>query len=89
MSDSNLSVPHDALSNNIVDSSPEEKQLPAVGDAGLQQELSPSPPTALQSYQKAVAEYLFLLLGEKWVELEVFSPSYDDLGAQDWLAWLG
>ena len=88
MSDSNLSVPHDALSNNIVDSSPEEKQLPAVGDAELQ-ELSPSPPTALQSYQKAVAEYLFLLLGEKWVELEVFSPSYDDLGAQDWLAWLG
>ena len=87
MSDSNLSVPHDALSNNILDSSPEEKQLPAVGDAELQ-ELSPSPPTALQSYQKAVAEYLFLLLGEKWVELEVFSPSYDDLGAQDWLAWL-
>ena len=83
MSDSNLSVPHDALSNNIVDSSPEEKQLPAVRDAELQQELSPSPPTALQSYQKAVAEYLFLLLGEKWVELEVFSPSYDDLGAQD------
>ena len=82
MSDSNLSVPHDALSNNIVDSSSEEKQLPAVGDAELQ-ELSPSPPTALQSYQKAVAEYLFLLLGEKWVELEVFSPSYDDLGAQD------
>ena len=81
MSDSNLSVPHDALSNNIVDSSSEEKQLPAVGDAELQ-ELSPSPPTALQSYQKAVAEYLFLLLGEKWVELEVFSPSYDDLGAQ-------
>ena len=88
MSDSNLSVPHDALPNNIVDSSPEEKQLPAVVDAELQQELSPSPPTALQSYQKAVAEYLFLLLGEKWVELEVFSPSYDDLGAQDWLAWL-
>ena len=82
MSDSNLSVPHDALSNNILDSSPEEKQLPAVGDAELQ-ELSPSPPTALQLYQKAVAEYLFLLLGEKWVELEVFSPSYDDLGAQD------
>ena len=81
MSDSNLSVPHDALSNNIVDSSTEEKQLSAVGDAELQ-ELSPSPPTALQSYQKAVAEYLFLLLGEKWVELEVFSPSYDDLGAQ-------
>jgi len=82
MSGSNLSVPHDALSNNILDSSPEEKQLPAVGDAELQ-ELSTSPPTALQLYQKAVAEYLFLLLGEKWVELEVFSLSYDDLGAQD------
>ena len=79
MSSSNLSVPHDALSNNILDSSPEGKQLPAVGDAELQG-LSPSP---LQSYQKAVAEYLFLVLGENWVELEVFSLSPHDLGAQN------
>ena len=81
MSSSNLSVPHDALSNNILDSSSEGKQLPAAGDAELQG-LSPSLPSALQSYQKAVAEYLFLVLGENWVELEVFSLSPHDLGAQ-------
>ena len=82
MSSSNLSVPHDALSNNILDSSSEGKQLPAAGDAELQG-LSPSLPSALQSYQKAVAEYLFLVLGEDWVELEVFSLSPHDLGAQN------
>ena len=82
MSNSKLSVPHDALSNNILDSSSEGKQLPAAGDAELQG-LSPSLPSALQSYQKAVAEYLFLVLGENWVELEVFSLSPHDLGAQN------
>ena len=81
MSSSKLSIPHDALSNNILDSSSEGKQLPAVGDAELQG-LSPSPPSALQSYQKAVAEYLFLVLGENWVELEKFALSPSDLRAQ-------
>ena len=81
MSSSKLSIPHDALSNNILDSSSEGKQLPAAGDAELQ-ELSPSLPSALQSYQKAVAEYLFLILGEAWTELEVFSLSPHELGAR-------
>ena len=81
MSSSKLSIPHDALSNNILDSSSEGKQLPAVGDAELQG-LSPSPPSALQSYQKAVAEYLFLVLGEAWTELEEFSLSPHELRAR-------
>ena len=81
MSGSNLSVPHDALSNNILDSPSEGKQLPAAGDAELQG-LSPSLPSALQSYQKAVAEYLFLILGEAWTELEVFSLSPHEFRAR-------
>ena len=81
MSSSKLSIPHDALSNNILDSPSDGEQLPAAGDAELQG-LSPSLPSALQSYQKAVAEFLFLVLGEAWTELEVFSLSPHDLRAR-------
>ena len=81
MSSSKLSIPHDALSNNILDSPSEGKQLPAAGDAELQG-LSPSLPSALQSYQKAVAEFLFLVLGEAWTELEVFSLSPHEFRAR-------
>ena len=81
MSSSKLSIPHDALSNNILASSSEGKQLPAAGDAELQG-LSPSLPSALQSYQKAVAEFLFLVLGEAWTELEVFSLSPHEFRAR-------
>ena len=81
MSSSKLSIPHDALSNNILDSPSEGKQLPAAGDAELQG-LSPSLPSALQSYQKTVAEFLFLILGEAWTELEVFSLSPHEFRAR-------
>ena len=63
MSSSMFSIPQDALSNSILDSSSEGEELPAAGDGELQG-LSLSLTSALQTYQQALAEFVVLVLGE-------------------------
>ena len=79
MSSAMFSVSQDALSNSILDSSSEGQELPAAGDAELQGHSLPLT-SALQSYQRAVAEFLILVLGEDWTELDEFSLSLPEHG---------
>ena len=93
MSSSKLSAPQNALPDSILDSSSKGQELPAAGDVELPGH-SLLPTSALQSYQKAVVEFLILALGEDWTELDEFSLPLPELAHSSWaqrsepIAWL-